>query len=175
MNQEKYQFHYGLHSKTQAIVLATQVCDVLGHGQNFCATNLLLETCAAETCLGTYEDPTPNGAGYGANQTDPIGFKDVVERTRPGILKLIHEQFGYQLKKLKVEDLANDALLSFIVCRLHYRLRPEPIPETIRGRAEYWKQFYNSQAGKGTVEHYLRNTEKFLYSAPAARGYDDSL
>ena len=75
MNQENPTYHYGLTSKIKAITLARQVCEVLGHGSTGCATNLLLETAAAETCLGLYEDPTPGGAGMGLCQHDLIAFQ----------------------------------------------------------------------------------------------------
>ena len=61
-------------------------------------------------------------------------------------------------------DLIADPKLCFIFCRLHYLLRPEEIPLSLRGRAEYWKQFYNSMAGKGTVRHYMDNANAYLYS-----------
>ena len=163
MNQENPTYYYGLKSNIQAIVLATEVCAVLGNGAHNRGINLLLETAAAETCLGLYEDPTPGGAGMGLCQIDYIGFRDIQRRTRPHIVKLIKKEFGYDITNVMHVDLINDPKLSFIFCRLHYRLRPEDIPNTLRGRAEYWKQFYNSQAGKGTVEHYLRNANTFLY------------
>jgi hypothetical protein len=163
MNQENPTYHYGLSSKVQAIVLATEVCDVLGHGANKRAVNLLLETAAAETCLGTYKDTTPGSAGMGLCQIDHIGFIDIQQRTRPNIVKRIKNEWGYNILDAKHIDLANDPKLSFIFCRLHYRLRPEEIPLSMRGRAEYWKQFYNSLAGKGTVAHYLANASGYLY------------
>ena len=86
-----------------------------------------------------------------------------ISRTPMRLVKTIHMHFGYDIRKLVHTDLANDPLLSFIFCRLHYRLRPEPIPSSLRGRAEYWKQFYNSMAGKGTVKHYLDNANAYLY------------
>lgn len=163
MNQENPTYYYGLKSKIQAIVLATEVCAVLGNGAHNRGINLLLETAAAETCLGLYEDPTPGGAGMGLCQPDYIGFIDVQRRTPNRIIKRIKDELGYDIRACRHSDLANDPKLSLIFCRLHYRLRPEDIPYTLRGRAEYWKQFYNSQAGKGTVEHYLRNANTFLY------------
>jgi len=163
MNQENPTYYYGLKSKVQAIVLATEVCDVLGHGVNKRAVNLLLETAAAETCLATYKDPTPAGAGMGMNQTDLIGFIDVQRRTPIRFIRRIIEELGRDIRDCKHQDLSNDPKLSLIFCRLHYRLRPEEIPLSLRGRAEYWKQFYNSMAGKGTVQHYLQNAGAFLY------------
>lgn len=164
MNQENPTYHYGLKSKIHALSLAHQVCNVLGHGSNGCATNLLLETAAAETCLGLYEDPTPGGAGMGLCQHDAIAFKDILARTPNRFFYLIEKHFGCNIQKLQHTHLANDPLLSFIFCRLHYRLRPEPIPVSLRGRAEYWKEFYNTIAGKGTVTHYLINANAYLYS-----------
>ena len=164
MNQENPTYYYGLKSKIQALSLAHQVCNVLGHGSHGYATNLLLETAAAETCLGLYQDPTPGGAGMGLCQHDLIAFQDIIQRTPMRIVKTIHMEFGYDIRKLVHTNLADDPLLSFIFCRLHYRLRPEPIPSSLRGRAEYWKQFYNSMAGKGTVSHYMDNANAYLYS-----------
>lgn len=163
MNQENPTYYYGLKSKIQALSLAHQVCNVLGHGSHGYATNLLLETAAAETCLGLYQDPTPGGAGMGLCQHDAIAFKDILQRTPRRFIYLIDKHFGCDITKLKHTSLANDPLLSFIFCRLHYRLRPEPIPSSLRGRAEYWKQFYNSMAGKGTVTHYLDSANTYLY------------
>ena len=42
-----------------------------------------------------------------------------------------------------------------IFARLKYILIPETIPTTIEGRAKYWKKFYNSVDGKGTLDHYV--------------------
>lgn len=42
-------------------------------------------------------------------------------------------------------------------CRAHYRRRPEPIPSDIQSIAEYWKRWYNTYQGKGTVNEFLEN------------------
>jgi hypothetical protein len=41
------------------------------------------------------------------------------------------------------------------MCRLHYRRIPKPLPSSAEGQAEYWKKYYNSMAGRGTVEDFL--------------------
>ena len=41
------------------------------------------------------------------------------------------------------------------MCRLHYRRIPKPLPSSAEGQAEYWKKYYNSIAGRGTVEDFL--------------------
>jgi len=41
------------------------------------------------------------------------------------------------------------------MCRLHYRRIPKPLPSSPEGQAKYWKKYYNSMAGRGTVEDFL--------------------
>lgn len=154
---------YGLNGRT-VLEIAMEVCDTLGHGKNKVAPALLAETAAAETQLGNYQDPTPNGAGYGICQFDLIGFKDVIKRTRAKDKEKVLDNFGYYLDSVKLEDLGDDPTLSFICCRLKYRLIPDLIPTDIISRAAYWKRWYNSTAGKGTVEHYLEAAETHLYA-----------
>lgn len=45
------------------------------------------------------------------------------------------------------------------MARIHYKRRPESIPDDLEGQARYWKQWYNTPAGAGTVEHYLSQWE----------------
>lgn len=155
-------FHYGLRDYAHARELAQKVCDVLGHGENGVAAALLLETAAAETGLGTFQDRTESN-GFGLCQVDRIGVEDVQARTKERDIQAIRKAFGYDIKTIKPKDLNNDPLLSLIFCRLHYKLRPEIIPKSFAGRATYWKWFYNTKAGKGTPEHYMKSAEHHLY------------
>ncbi|MGI0119668.1 hypothetical protein [Zooshikella sp. RANM57] len=151
-------FGYGLVSPTQALEFATKVCEVLGNGGGH-AVNLLLETAAQETKLGNFPDRTPMGAGVGLCQIDPISFKDIQNRVRSADRDRLKESFNVDLKTLQHRDLAYSPLLSFIFCRLHYKLRPGAIPETLEGRANYWKKHYNTVAGKGRPEEYVKSAE----------------
>ena len=42
-------------------------------------------------------------------------------------------------------------------CRLHYRRVPSALPKSgdLKSQAEYWKKYYNSSLGKGTVKHFM--------------------
>lgn len=152
--------HYGLTHPHHAVDIVNAVCAVLGNGSNGCANLLMLETSQQETHLGEFEDPGDYTAGVGLCQADPIGFQDVQRRTRDHNLEAIKEAFGIDLLEVEHRELAYSPLLAFIVCRLHYKLRPERIPMDIHGRAEYWKKFYNSELGKGTVEEYVENAAR---------------
>jgi len=41
--------------------------------------------------------------------------------------------------------------------RLHYLRVPFLIPESNLSQAQYWKRYYNTDAGKGTVDGYMHN------------------
>ena len=42
-------------------------------------------------------------------------------------------------------------------CRLHYRRVPSALPKAnnLEAQAEYWKTYYNSKLGKGTIKHFM--------------------
>ena len=153
-------YHYGLTDKAHAKHLALTICGTLG-GSADAAVALLLETAAAETQLGTYADPTPNGAGRGCCQIDPIGLVDIQANSTEHFPRVLGS-FGYDLSAVTIDDVQDDPKLAFILCRLHYMRVPEPIPATRTARAEYWKRHYNTAAGKGTVEHYLASAARLL-------------
>lgn len=65
--------------------------------------------------------------------------------------------FEAVLWALRMDD--NDKIgLGF--CRLHYLRVPEAVPLTLEGQAGYWKQYYNTVEGKGTVEEYVGNLRR---------------
>ncbi len=51
--------------------------------------------------------------------------------------------------------------LGVLFSRLHYLRMPGSIPDELTGQAFYWKKFYNTSAGKGTVEQYLKNWRQY--------------
>ena len=51
--------------------------------------------------------------------------------------------------------LETNIAVQIAMCRLHYRRIPKPLPSSAEGQAEYWKKYYNSMAGRGTVEDFL--------------------
>ena len=49
--------------------------------------------------------------------------------------------------------------LACLMARVKYLMVPEPLPlpYDIDGFAQYWKRYYNTKEGKGTVEHYIKS------------------
>jgi len=155
--------YYGLTRQKQAYEMAKDVVKVLGGGKN--AELLLLETAMQETKLGTYKDTTDYAAGNGLCQDDKFPFEDrklrlMASSSGKKWLKDIEENFDIVWQFVEWRELEHSPLLSIISCRLTYKLVPEAIPDTVEGRAAYWKKYYNTVAGKGTEEEYIENAKK---------------
>lgn len=133
------------------------------------AVRLILETAAQETHLGHFRDPTPHSAGAGICQIDPIGLEDIRLRTNGTLKMQIRDRFGIDINTLTVSHLEYSPLASMLAARLHYRLRPGTIPVGLDGRAQYWKIFYNTRAGKGRADDYIDNAKQYV--APLVGGY----
>ncbi|GAL07931.1 phage protein [Photobacterium aphoticum] len=65
--------YYGVVDKRHLVDIAKAVCEVLGNGNGY-AVPMLVETCAAETLLATFKDPTRYGAGTSCMQVDEGTF-----------------------------------------------------------------------------------------------------
>ncbi len=144
---------YGLISAVQVKHFSQSVCAVLGGGE--AAVRLLFETAAAETLCGTVPDKTRHGAGRGLFQCDEIAHRDVVTRAKQSDVDALEKAFDFDLRRIQWDDLNYSPLVAAAVCRLHYKLRPEALPLSLNGRAEYWKKYYNTVAGKGSAADYL--------------------
>ncbi|BDM66240.1 hypothetical protein NFHSH190041_36920 (plasmid) [Shewanella sp. NFH-SH190041] len=166
---------YGLVSQAHAIQIAQAVCRCLGNGRNKKADLLLIETACAETQLGTFMDPSPDGAGRGVTQIDSETFywlKEKALELAPGSItrfkrswrNKIARDFGIDVKRVEHSDLDYNPLLAFIWARLRYLVVAEAIPVSREARAAYWKKYFNSYHpnAAGTVIHYLESCETLL-------------
>lgn len=48
------------------------------------------------------------------------------------------------------------------ICRVHYLRVPLALPDDLPGQAWYWKKFYNTMEGKGTVTEYMNNWQRYV-------------
>jgi hypothetical protein len=148
--------YYGLSSAHSAVTLALAVCDVLGHGKNHAGSLLLVETAAAETLLGELKDPTERYAGAGLTQVDEGTFKWLREKfTNSKEERALSKAFGFTLSKVNYSELELSPLLAFVFARLRYKVVVPDIPSSLEGRAKYWKDYYNTDAGKGNEDDYI--------------------
>lgn len=157
MKEQK--FYYGVISHTEIHKLAQGVVNVLGGGVN--AVNMLLETCSAETLMGTYPDRHPDRLGVGLCQHDEINLVDIKKFLKTRHQAAIKHWFDYDIAKIELADLAYDPRLSLIFCRLSYMRIESAIPGARLARAAYWKKHYN-RSGDGTIEQYMERAKHCL-------------
>lgn len=67
--------------------------------------------------------------------------------------KMLLDRYGYDDTK---EALMDDVFAT-AAARLIYARVAEPIPDNEAGMARYWKTYWNTTRGKGTVEGFLEN------------------
>jgi hypothetical protein len=116
---------------------------------------MIIETAITETGLGRIKDAT-EFAGMGICQFDKLPFNDIRDRSIPKWRDKILKELEVDIAIIEWDALRYDSFLSLLFCRLFYKLVPAKIPDTMEVRAAYWKQYYNTKFGKGTVEHYIK-------------------
>lgn len=120
------------------------------------AVNLIIATGNAETGYRHLEQ-MGGGPALGFFQIEKNTIDDVLKnyaRYRPQVMNTLIE-LGLRQGEEHFSVLSNIAL-QVAFCRLCYRRVPDPIPYNIKDMAKYWKKFYNTEGGKGTVEHFLK-------------------
>ena len=152
---------YGLMLKEDAVIAARAVCETIGSADTReSAVALLMETAAAETLLGELRDPTMYSAGTGLTQVDKGTFDWLKQSySSTPVATALQKRFNIDISRTQYQELETSPLLAMIFCRLRYMRAQGPIPSTLTGRAEYWKKWYNTSAGKGTVAGYIKKVQ----------------
>ena len=65
-------------------------------------------------------------------------------------------------EKLWEKILEENLSAAIIHCRLKYWRVPKRMPDSLEGRASYWKKYYNTDQGKGTEEKYIDMVKEYL-------------
>jgi len=119
------------------------------------AVNLLLGTAAQESRFGTYLRQLDGGPAVGPFQCEPATFQDLQERFQNVQRWMIGRS---------AEEMEWDIRLAILVCRLKYRSIPAALPahDDLPGLAGYWKRYYNTAKGKGTIEEFMRNYRRYV-------------
>lgn len=98
------------------------------------------------------------GPALGFFQMEPATMRDILDnyvayrsKYKNALLEL-----GLDYNNLEFCLMTNIAI-QVALCRLHYRRVPSPLPKTLKEMAVYWKSYYNSHLGKGTVEKFIKD------------------
>ena len=120
------------------------------------AVNLLLGTAAQESWFGTVFRQTGGGPAIGAFQMEPATFNWLREK--------FASNYPWMLFRREAAEMEWDLSLAILMARLRYRVVPAPLPaaDDVHGLATYWKAYYNTPAGAGTVEEFVKNYRKYV-------------
>lgn len=138
------------------------------------AVELLMLTAAAETNLGEYLKQVI-GPAQGVFQIEPMTYHDIYVNFlvyKEDLLAKVNTFHSvgnhYEL------DVAGNLPMQIVYARVFYWRIPKALPEiaykrgytdltnqSIRNLANYWKQFFNTHLGKGTVEKAITKYRRY--------------
>lgn len=126
------------------------------------AEALMLGTALAESRLRNLTQD--GGPALGFFQMEPATHDDIWKNFlgyRIGKLEMkIADISGFSTLPQPAERMIWDHRYAAVMCRIHYRRQPRfseehSLPVCLEDLAAYWKQYFNTLEGKGTVEHFL--------------------
>jgi hypothetical protein len=141
----------------------------IGYGDK-ASVQLVSGTCAQESDMGAYIKQV-DGPALGLFQMEPATHTDIwmnYLRYHQELVKKICQIAYIPVPNIGVvpydETLMYNMKYAAIMCRLKYLMNKESIPSfgSVIDQANYWKKYYNTAAGKGDVQAYLVNFDKYL-------------
>lgn len=117
------------------------------------AIELLCLTAAVESNCGRYLKQL-SGPAKGIFQIEPNTWYDLYNRYVLRNKELHYAVDDFDTYTTSDITMLGNLPLQIIMARLIYYQHPEPLPEAndIEGLAKYWKKYYNTYKGKGTIE-----------------------
>ena len=130
------------------------------------AQNLVLGTAAQESGFYYLDQTTPGpGPAYGIYQMEQRTYDGHVAwlKQKPEFWDLVQE---FRIKGLKGShlELQGNLYYATIMTRVHYYRVNVALPGSsdVSGMAWYWKKFYNTHLGKGTVTEFETNYNRLV-------------
>ncbi len=123
--------------------------------------NMILETACVESNCGEYIKQL-KGPACGIFQIEPETAKDMLQhfiRYKPKLFKNYTKLLNPNLTL--EQNLQTNLMFQIFMCIVYYLRFEQIIPNTVEGRAKYWKKYYNTALGKGTVEKYIKAVDKY--------------
>jgi len=127
------------------------------------AENLVFGTALTESGLG-YLKQTGKGPALGLWQMEPATVRDI-SRYLARRLDLRDRLRPYCIDwPFDPDELPGNLYLSCALCRIHYWRVPDALPraDDLAGLGRYWKQYYNTINGAGTVNDFLLRAGRIL-------------
>lgn len=122
------------------------------------AVELLMGTAAHESMGGRYLRQQP-GPARGIYQIEPATFRDLMRwlEGRPALREVVMEWASPAV--VPAAQVAGNLYFATAVARANYWRKPFAMPRVVDvpELAAIWKRFWNTEAGKGTVEQFIRH------------------
>ncbi len=129
------------------------------------AEALVLGTVLAESSL-KYIKQIGGGPALGFMQMEPATHDDIWVNFLKGKKKLAGLILAAaNLPKSKTPapmNLMFNLVYGVAMCRAHYLRKPGIVPKTLEDQAHYWKKYYNTYLGGGSVKSYLAAWGKYV-------------
>lgn len=132
------------------------------------ARNLLLGTVAQESG-GKFLAQWPSGPGAGLWEIEPATHDDLLKNTlayMPALQALTGSMLSAAFDA-HFQLISNLHYGCAIARLLYYRVRERlPAADDVQGLARYWKTYFNTAAGAGTVDQFVTNFRNLIGEPP---------
>lgn len=126
----------------------------------------LMRVAAQESAFGTLNGTYRMIGDKGMMQTNTMSSVQEVKRQIAfgkgrvfDAAQKLRNQLGIDIAAITEEDL-DKPLVSMAVARLYIEAMGGSVPQDVEGQAAWWKRYYNTVKGKGTVEEFLISAQK---------------
>ena len=121
---------------------------------------LIVGTAIQESRLH-YLKQIPSGIAKGICQMEEATHDDIWDNFLKYKPEIKEKLMGLTNQSMDlVDQLKGNLYYAVAMCRIHYYRVSEPLPNDLAGMARYWKKYYNTELGKGTVEEFIHNYEQ---------------
>lgn len=125
------------------------------------ARNLLVMVAAHESKLGTFLFQVGGGPALGVYQHEPASicdlYKEFISKNRT--LDFAVSKFTPSRRSLTTDDfyelVVTDLRYATVLARAHFQRYREPLPSEPYDLAVYAKKYWNTEAGKASINDYL--------------------
>ena len=141
------------------------VLDQLG-SSNRATEELLLGTAVQESLNFMYRAQTGGGPAKGYFQMEPNTHNDIWDNFLKYRTDLADKVIAFlsDPNADKIEELEHNDKYAAAMARVHYMRVPAALPKEgdVNAQAHYWKEYYNTNLGKGHPEEYIEKWEKYV-------------
>ena len=168
---QKNLLHQLRNESMNAKQLKNLITEILQHIHMYSdvAVDQLMLTAAQESRCGHYLYQLNGGPARGIFQMEPATMEDIYKNylIRKPLLAI-------QVDRLVapgslILNLTGNILFQIALARVHYWRVKEPLPfkqddefEYVRSLAQYWKTYWNTSAGQGTVNEAIQNYNYYV-------------